>query len=192
MNRHIFERVVQEVLVNGGTDGLIQVDDPTRFPIGAEVWLRAGGVSGQFVVVSYSSSPAAVRVRSLATPAPANVFDVSAYVAGSTITTAAQTHNNQLLPNENQLIPGVTTVIDVSAVDAFDSFVGGVMYRVVCSVNCWLKVGSAATASVDMLLVANVPEVFCFGHLGSEPVVHAIAGGAGKLYVTPMIPTLNG
>ena len=194
MNRHVFEAIVQAALSNGTTTGKIEVIDPTRFPIGAEVWLtpNGGGTAVRHQVIAYASSPQGLVLRNISEPNVANPQDLSAFLAGSRVSCSPVIIGGQLTPMDNQLIPGATTKVDVGGVDASATLIGGVQYRVVCDVDCWLKVGGAATASTDMYLVAKVPEVFCFGHQGSAPVLHAIAGGAGKLYITPMIPTLNG
>jgi hypothetical protein len=86
---------------------------------------------------------------------------------------------------------GVIGAAIATAVSTGDATISGVVaglhYLVTSDVDCWLKIGGAATANKDTYLPAKVPWVLMFAReQAADPAVHVIAGGAGYIYLTPM------
>lgn len=84
--------------------------------------------------------------------------------------------------------PGATVMVTLSAASArnaadlpIDSH-----FRLIADVDCWIKMGDSTVAATtsDMYLPAKTP-FFAFSKLNIQRIA-AIAGGAGKLYITAM------
>ncbi len=85
-----------------------------------------------------------------------------------------------------------TTLLNLALTDAqtpANAIRAGVRYRVVCDVDCFIRVGAAAAVDgTSIPLFAKTPVIMAFANAGaSSPVVHGIVGtGTGKLYFTPL------
>lgn len=82
------------------------------------------------------------------------------------------------------LKPSSSTTVSVSATTAASSAVSSQIVRMICTVDCFIKLNAAATTS-DMFFPADSVE---FIEVGIGETINAITSGAtGTLYITEMV-----
>lgn len=81
------------------------------------------------------------------------------------------------------------SISTTSASTAANAILRGVKYRVVASMNVFIRTDATATVAAGNFLPGEVVEVMTFAgqNATSNPIVHAIvSGGAGTLYLCPI------